>query len=132
MMSTHFTSFDGMPYPTEHSTYSTPADLITLGEAAMKFRLFRAIVARRQYRLAGTAGHHAYVWQQTNKLIGSYPGALGIKTGDTKAAGNCLLFEARWHDVTLIGVVLHASPTANPGSAIVAARRLLNWAYGRT
>jgi serine-type D-Ala-D-Ala carboxypeptidase (penicillin-binding protein 5/6) len=131
MTSTHFTSFDGMPYPTEQSTYSTPADLITLGRAAMKFRLFRAIVARRQYRLAVTASHHAYVWQQTNKLIGSYSGALGIKTGDTKAAGNCLLFEARWHGVTLIGVVLHASPTANPGSAIVAARRLLNWGYGR-
>jgi serine-type D-Ala-D-Ala carboxypeptidase (penicillin-binding protein 5/6) len=131
MTSTHFTSFDGMPYPTEHSTYSTPADLVTLGAAAMKFRLFREIVARRRDRLAVTASHHAYVWQQTNKLIGSYPGALGIKTGDTKAAGNCLLFEARWHDVTLIGVVLHASPTANPGSAIVAARRLLNWGFGR-
>ena len=132
MTSTRFTSFDGMPYPTEHSTYSTPADLITLGAAAMKFPLFRAIVARRHYRLTVTASHHAYAWQQTNKLIGSYPGALGIKTGDTKAAGNCLLFEARWHGVTLIGVVLHASPTANPGSAIVAARHLLNWAFGRT
>jgi hypothetical protein len=47
MTSTHFTSFDGVPYPTEHSTYSTPADLVTLGAAAMKFPLFRAIVARR-------------------------------------------------------------------------------------
>jgi serine-type D-Ala-D-Ala carboxypeptidase (penicillin-binding protein 5/6) len=132
MMSTHFTSFDGMPYPTEHSTYSTPADLLTLGMAAMKYPLFRAIVARRVVRLPATADHHRYVWRQTNKLIGSYQGALGIKTGDTKAAGNCLLFEARRHGVTLIGVVLHASPTSNPGSAIVAARRLLNWAFGST
>jgi serine-type D-Ala-D-Ala carboxypeptidase (penicillin-binding protein 5/6) len=131
MTSTHFTSFDGMPYPTEHSTYSTPADLITLGAAAMRFRLFREIVARRQYRLGATQSHHAYLWQQTNKLIGSYQGALGIKTGDTKAAGNCLLFEARQNGVTLIGVVLRASPTANPGSAIVAAGQLLNWAFGR-
>jgi serine-type D-Ala-D-Ala carboxypeptidase (penicillin-binding protein 5/6) len=131
MTSTHFTSFDGMPYPTEHSTYSTPADLVTLGLAAMKYPLFRAIVSTRVYRLPVTAGHHRYVWRQTNKLIGSYRGALGIKTGDTKAAGNCLLFEARRHGVTLIGVVLHASPTSNPGSAIVAARRLLNWEFGR-
>jgi serine-type D-Ala-D-Ala carboxypeptidase (penicillin-binding protein 5/6) len=132
MTSTHFTSFDGMPYPTEHSTYSTPADLITLGAAAMRFRLFRAIVAQRRYRLPVTRSHHAYLWQQTNKLIGSYPGAVGIKTGDTKAAGNCLLFEARRKGVTLIGVVLYARPTANPGSAIVAARRLLNWGFGRS
>ena len=131
MTSTHFTSFDGMPYPTEHSTYSTPADLVTLGMAAMKFRLFRGIVARRRYRLPVTAGHHGYLWRQTNKLIGSYRGALGIKTGDTKAAGNCLLFEARRHGVALIGVVLHASPTSNPGSAIVAGRRLLSWAFSR-
>lgn len=131
MTSTHFTSFDGMPYPTERSTYSTPADLVTLGSAAMKYPLFRAIVALRLYRLPVTAGHHRYVWRQTNKLVGSYRGALGIKTGDTKAAGNCLLFEARRRGVTLIGVVLHASPTSNPGSAIVAARRLLNWAFSR-
>ncbi len=131
MTSTHFTSFDGMPYPTEHSTYSTPADLVTLGMAAMKFRLFRGIVARRRDRVPVTAGHHGYLWRQTNKLIGSYRGALGIKTGDTKAAGNCLLFEARRHGVALIGVVLHASPTSNPGSAIVAARRLLSWAFSR-
>jgi len=131
MTSTHFTSFDGMPYPTEHSTYSTPADLVTLGLAAMKYQLFRAIVARRLYRLPVTASHHRYVWRQTNKLIGSYRGALGIKTGDTKAAGNCLLFEARQHGITLIGVVLHAGPTSNPGSAIVAGRRLLKWAFAR-
>jgi serine-type D-Ala-D-Ala carboxypeptidase (penicillin-binding protein 5/6) len=130
MTSTHFTSFDGMPYPTEHSTYSTPADLLTLGTAAMKYPLFRAIVARRLVRLHVTADHHRYVWHQTNMLIGSYRGALGIKTGDTKAAGNCLLFEGRRHGVTLIGVVLHASPTSDPGSAILAARRLLNWAFG--
>jgi serine-type D-Ala-D-Ala carboxypeptidase (penicillin-binding protein 5/6) len=131
MASTHFTSFDGMPYPTEHSTYSTPADLITLGLAAMRFPVFQSIVAMRKYRVRATTSHHAYLWQQTNMLIGSYQGALGIKTGDTKAAGNCLLFEARRRGVTLIGVVLHASPTSNPGSAIVVARRLLNWAFAR-
>jgi serine-type D-Ala-D-Ala carboxypeptidase (penicillin-binding protein 5/6) len=32
---THFTNFDGLPYPTGYSTYSTPADLIKIGLAAM-------------------------------------------------------------------------------------------------
>jgi D-alanyl-D-alanine carboxypeptidase (penicillin-binding protein 5/6) len=71
------------------------------------------------------------VWIQTNKLIGSYRGAIGIKTGSTDAAGNCLLFEARRGKLTLIGVILHASPTSNPGSAIVAARRVLNLGFSR-
>ena len=129
---THFTSFDGMPFPTEHSTYSTPADLIRLGEAAMKYKLFREIVARRYYKLPATATHHHYRWVQTNKLMFRYRGALGIKTGDTAVAGNCLLFEARRGGVTLIGVVLHAAPGSNPLSAIMAARQLLNWGFSHT
>ncbi len=54
---THFSNFDGMPWPGEYSTWSTPGNLITLGRYAMSC-------------------------------------AIGIKTGDTLAAGNCLLFEA--------------------------------------
>ena len=44
MTHTHFTSPDGLPYPTEYSTYSTPSDLLTLGLAAMKLPAFRSIV----------------------------------------------------------------------------------------
>ena len=132
MISTHFSSFDGMPYPSEYSTYSTPGDLIRLGEQAMSIPLFRQIVAQRGYHLRASTDHHAYLWYQTNQLIGSYRGAIGIKTGDTKVAGNCLLFEARRGAQTLLGVVLHASPTSNPSSAIAAAARLLNWGFGRT
>jgi D-alanyl-D-alanine carboxypeptidase (penicillin-binding protein 5/6) len=129
MTGTHFTSFDGMPYPTEYSTYSTPADLIKLGEQAMRYKLFRQIVARRRFQLRPTARQHGYTWLNTNKLIGSYHGALGIKTGDTDKAGNCLLFEARRGKLTLIGVVLHANPSSNPLAAIDAARIVLNWGF---
>jgi len=129
MKSTHFTSFDGMPHPTGYSTYSTPADLIRLGEQAMREPLFRQIVAQRSYYLPATGRHHSYTWYTTNGLLFSFRGALGIKTGNTLAAGNCLLFEARRGGRTLIGVVLHASPSANPGSAIVAAARVLTWGF---
>jgi serine-type D-Ala-D-Ala carboxypeptidase (penicillin-binding protein 5/6) len=131
MTSTHFTSFDGMPFPTETSTYSTPADLILLGEQAMRIPLFAQIVGQKQYVLPAGNGHHKYKWVQTNKLIGTYSGATGLKTGDTDAAGNCLLFEATRNGVTLIGVVLHARPTSNPGSAVVAAARVLNWGFAQ-
>jgi serine-type D-Ala-D-Ala carboxypeptidase (penicillin-binding protein 5/6) len=129
MKHTHFTSPDGLPYPTEYSTYSTPADLLTLGTAAMKLPAFRAIVSQRFYNLPKSRGHHAYWWGNTNDLIGSYQGAEGIKTGYTDAAGHCLLFEAVRHGVTLIGVVL-GSPATGPASASDAATRLLNWGFG--
>ena len=129
MTRTHFTSFDGMPYPTEHSTYSTPHDLVLLGEQAMKLPLFRKIVAQQQYKVRRTRLHHSYVWGTTNHLVGSYRGALGIKTGDTKAAGNCLLFAARRDGHTLVGVVLHANPSDNFDATFGAARRILNWGF---
>jgi len=130
MTRTHFTSPDGLPYPTEYSTYSTPADLLTLGIAAMKLPVFRAIVGQQFYHVARRKGvHHAYWWDNTNGLIGTYRGADGIKTGYTDAARHCLLFEAVRHGKTLIGDVL-GSPTTGPDAAAQAAARLLNWGFG--
>jgi serine-type D-Ala-D-Ala carboxypeptidase (penicillin-binding protein 5/6) len=128
MLHTHFTSPDGLPYPTEYSTYSTPADLLTLGTAAMRSPVFRSIVAQPFYQLKKGRLHHAYWWDNTNGLIGSYQGADGIKTGYTDAARHCLLFEAVRHGVTLIGVVL-GSPVTGPFTAAQAAARLLNWGF---
>jgi serine-type D-Ala-D-Ala carboxypeptidase (penicillin-binding protein 5/6) len=129
MTSTHFAGFDGLPIPTEYSTYSTPRDLIRLGEQVMKRPLFHAIVGQRSYALPAGDGHHHYLWVQTDKLVGSYPGAAGIKTGYTHGAGTCLLFEASRGGRTLIGVVLHASAADNPPVAAADARRLLTWGF---
>ncbi len=128
MTHTHFTSPDGLPYPTEVSTYSTPADLLTLGVAAMKSTVFRSIVAQHIYQIPKGPGHHHYWWQNTNDLIGSYPGADGIKTGYTNAALHCLLFEASRGELTLIGDVL-GSPATSPASGADAATRVLNWGF---
>jgi D-alanyl-D-alanine carboxypeptidase (penicillin-binding protein 5/6) len=128
MTRTHFSNFDGLPWPTEYSTYSTPADLLTLGRVAMTSRVFRSIVAQRSYRLAAGNGHHAYLWRNLDPLLGVYPGATGIKTGYTAAAGRCLLFAATRNGRSLIGVTL-ASP--GTGTTVNGAdpTRLLNWAF---
>jgi serine-type D-Ala-D-Ala carboxypeptidase (penicillin-binding protein 5/6) len=128
---THFSNYDGLPIPTELSTYSSPADLVRLGEQAMRYPLFRQIVAMRRYALPATRHHHRYVWQSTNLLLRYYRGAVGIKTGSTLAAGDCLLFEARRDRSTLIGVVLHANPTDSVFSRFKAARLMLNWGFGQ-
>jgi D-alanyl-D-alanine carboxypeptidase (penicillin-binding protein 5/6) len=125
---TYFSNFDGMPWPSEYSTWSTPANLITLGRYAMSYPVFSAIVSQVSYSLPAGGGHHGYFWQNTNSLIGVYPGATGIKTGDTQAAGNCLLFEATQSGQTLIGVTL-----GTPGDDITVtgpvATRVLNWGF---
>ncbi len=125
---THFSNFDGLPYPSEDSNYSTPADLITLGRIAMQSTVFRSIVDQRTYRVAAGDGHHAYVWHNTDPLLGVYPGAIGIKTGYTEAAGHCLLFEATRDGRSFIGVTLD-SPGVGTTVNGIDPTRLLNWAF---
>jgi serine-type D-Ala-D-Ala carboxypeptidase (penicillin-binding protein 5/6) len=126
---THFSNFDGLPYPTSYSNYSTAANLLVLGRAAMRLPAFRSVVDRRGYRLAAGSGHHAYRWTNLNPLIGRYPGAIGIKPGYTRAAGQCLLFEATRNGHAVIGVTLHSPGSISPLSP-ADATRVLNWAFG--
>jgi serine-type D-Ala-D-Ala carboxypeptidase (penicillin-binding protein 5/6) len=128
MTRTHFANFDGLPYPTEYSTYSTPHDLMLLARAAMKHAVFRQIVAQRTHLIAATSSHHRYYWTNTNLLLGSYSGADGIKTGFTSAAGYCLLFAAARGTQVLVGVVLHSTAT-EPDERFTAAARMLNWGF---
>jgi serine-type D-Ala-D-Ala carboxypeptidase (penicillin-binding protein 5/6) len=130
MTRTHFSNFDGLPYPTSYSTYSTAANLLTLGRAAMLLPAFRSVVDLRSYYLAAGSGHHAYLWKNLNPLLGHYPGAIGIKPGYTGAAGQCLLFEATRNGYFVIGVTLDSPgsiSTPNPADAI----RILNWAFSQ-
>jgi serine-type D-Ala-D-Ala carboxypeptidase (penicillin-binding protein 5/6) len=128
MTHTHFTSPDGLPYPTETSTYSTPSDLLTLGLAAMRSPVFRSIVSQQFFHLPKGKGHHQYWWDNTNALVASYPGAVGIKDGYTDDAGHCLLFEAVRNGRTLIGVVL-GSPATGVAAGAQDAARMLNWGF---
>jgi serine-type D-Ala-D-Ala carboxypeptidase (penicillin-binding protein 5/6) len=125
---THFTSPDGLPYPTETSTYSTPSDLLALGLAAMRFPVFRSIVSQQFFHLPKAPGHHQYWWDNTNDLITSYQGAVGIKDGYTDDAGHCLLFEAVRNGRALIGVVLD-SPSTGVAAGARDAAQMLNWGF---
>jgi serine-type D-Ala-D-Ala carboxypeptidase (penicillin-binding protein 5/6) len=125
---THFTSPDGLPYPTETSTYSTPASVVKLGEIAMSYPEFRSIVDLRVYNLPKGHGHSAVSVTNDNQLLSDYRGAIGIKTGFTNDAGHTLLFEAIRGDRDLIGVVLGSPPTGY-FTADQDATKVLNWGF---
>ena len=131
---THFSDPSGLPNPGQYTNYSTVRDLISLGRDAMKLAVFRQVVATRSYHVATGAGHRAHTWKNLNQLLTSYSGAIGIKTGFTAVAGECLLFEARRGSTTLIGAVLHsaASESASDQAAPVRdATAMLNWGFSR-
>ena len=71
--------------------FSTAADMARLSIYAMRRNALNFIVRQpdRQIRVIGATGERSYRIRNTNELIGE-TGILGIKTGTTEAAGQCL------------------------------------------
>ncbi|MCK7622368.1 serine hydrolase [Streptomyces sp. RS10V-4] len=119
---TEFTSFDG-----GGSDSSTPTELAELARYAMKNDTFRTIVKTKQYKGEAPAANgrtRYYTWNNTNQLLGSYDGVIGIKTGTTTPAGDCLVFAATRGDKTLVGTVL------NSADRYADAAKLLDYGFG--
>ena len=99
---THTTVGDATGF--NDNTYSTAADMVQLGLAAVNNPTIADIAAQPSATLpvAGTV-------QNLNFLLGQ-DGVVGLKTGNTDKAGGCYLFAANrqvlGHKVTLVGSIL--------------------------
>ncbi|PKO21684.1 MAG: D-alanyl-D-alanine carboxypeptidase [Chloroflexi bacterium HGW-Chloroflexi-1] len=94
---THFTNAHGLD---DDAGTASAADLIVLARAALDYPAFARIVAMPQAYVAGRT------LTNTNELLGLYPGADGVKTGTTSAAGECLIASATRDGHRLLVVVL--------------------------
>ncbi|MBC9714293.1 D-alanyl-D-alanine carboxypeptidase [Streptomyces sp. TRM66268-LWL] len=109
LRNTHFDSFDGIG---NGANYSTPRDLTKIASSAMKSSTFRAIVKTKstKQKVTTKSGGYRYMsWSNTNTLLGSYNGAIGVKTGSGPEAGYCLVFAATRNGKTVIGTVLKST-----------------------
>lgn len=100
---TVFLSPHGLPATGHHTT---AWDLALITREAMKNPRFREIVSTQRASLPWQDHEYSRVLTNKNKLLSTYPGALGVKTGYTKAAGRCLVFAAERDGLELIGAVL--------------------------
>ncbi|QFR98228.1 D-alanyl-D-alanine carboxypeptidase [Streptomyces tsukubensis] len=103
---THFDTFDGISHGNNHST---ARDLAKLGQRAMLQPVFADVVQNTQYKTEAPAanGHtRYYTWNNTNELLGTYDGALGVKTGSGPEDGYCVVFAAKRDNRTLVGAIL--------------------------
>jgi D-alanyl-D-alanine carboxypeptidase len=101
---THFVNPNGMP---NLDNYSTACDLVKLSRYCMRDSLFAQIVGTQEKDIPLTDGRHMPC-RNTNALLTTYEGCLGIKTGFTRQAGNCLASVATRDGVTLYLVLLNS------------------------
>ena len=122
LQDTHATSPVGLDNP---DMYSSAYDLAVLATLDYKhWPLFRSIVDTRQAVLPASSLHSAFELTNVDQLLELYPDAVGIKTGYTGNAGNCLVGLAVRDGHRLLSVLM------NQASYIFAtSRALLDWGF---
>jgi D-alanyl-D-alanine carboxypeptidase len=111
---THFVNPSGLD-AADH--YSSAYDLAQLARRAMRDEVFRAIVAAPRVSADG------FVLNGHNPLIGAYPGADGVKTGSTDAAGKAIVGSAVRNGHRVYVVALHSNDVLADSTA------LFDWAW---
>lgn len=120
---TVFTTPHGLPADGHHTT---AWDLALIAREAMQNPVFREIVSTQRATLPWSGHEYSRVLNNKNKLLSAYAGAMGVKTGYTKAAGRCLVFAAERNGLELIGVVLNCPDWFDEAAAILD-RGFENW-----
>lgn len=110
----------GMPHPNQ---LTSAQDLALITKAALEKSEFRKIVGTKTYRWRSRG------WQGTiknsNRLFSIYDGAIGVKTGNTREAGYCLVAAAQRGGQTYIAVILKSQEKAVWQDA----RKLLDYGF---
>ncbi|MGN9843355.1 D-alanyl-D-alanine carboxypeptidase family protein [Nonomuraea sp. H19] len=127
MNDTRYVNADGLPMPGGDG-YSTAKDQAVLAAKALQVPLIKEAAGTSNYSLDATPEHRSYDWRNTNKLLRTTPGAIGLKTGFTGAAGFCLAFAGEQDGRRLVGIVLGESVSSR---RFATAEALLTWGAGR-
>lgn len=112
---THFTNPSGI-HDTEH--YSTAYDMALIARYCMKNQTFRNIVSKVTCTVEATDKYEKRFFRNTNDLIDPkskyyYEYAIGMKTGFTSQAKNCLISASLKDGLELITVALGAEAASD-------------------
>lgn len=100
LKNTHFTNPHGLA---DDAHYTTARELASLTAYALQNETFREICSSKKETLPGDR-----LVVNHNKMLFTYEGAYGVKTGFTKATGRCLVTAAERDGVRLVAVTLNA------------------------
>lgn len=105
MTNTHFVTPSGLDNK-EH--FSSAYDMALLGAEAIQNPEFAAVCSTKSIRVAYGNPEYLRTLSNHNRLLRSYEGCIGVKTGFTKKSGRCLVSAVRRDGVTLVAVTLCA------------------------
>lgn len=104
LKNTHFDNPHGLHSPTH---YTSAYDLATMTAYALKNPLFLEIVSSKSHKVEdGEYLEGRYIYNK-NKLLSSFEGANGVKTGYTTDSGRCFVGAAQRNGMQLVSVVLN-------------------------
>ena len=105
MTNTVFTNPCGFDIGNHHST---PQDLLTLAEYAIKNPVFNDITRLNQHTYYSLNSGRKFVAHTHNQLLNQYEYAVGVKTGYTSKAGPCLIARAKKEDRDCLIIMLNS------------------------
>ena len=103
----NFVNPHGLP---DDDHYTSARDLAILTCAALDNSDFCEIVSSKTARISNEGMEYERVLVNKNKLLNSYLGADGVKTGYTKKAGRCFVGSATRDGMQVVTVVLNCGP----------------------
>ena len=118
LVNTHFENPHGLD---ADNHYTSANDLAVITAEALKNQDFLKISATYKKEIESSASKRLLV--NHNKLLNSYDGCIGVKTGYTKKSGRSLVGAASKNDLTLISVTINAPDDWNDH------RKLLDYGF---
>lgn len=100
---THFSNPHGLD---SDGHYTTARELAAIAAAALENETFAEMAGTYKKVISTEDGSISRLLVNHNRMLRSYDGAIGVKTGYTSGAGRCLVSAARRDGVTLIAVTL--------------------------
>ena len=123
MENTHFMNPHGLD---TDGHYSSARDMLILGRHAMSIPEFANVVRSRVMVFPDAPDGTQRGATNTNRILNSYPGSIGVKTGETPRAGLTYVGAAERYGRRIYVVVLHSVGQRAHFSDAIA---LYNWAF---
>jgi len=118
LTNTNFTNVSGVEGPNH---YTSAYDIAMIARTALRRPAFSTIVSTKNITITSLKGH-TYPLESTNILLGK-PGIVGVKTGWTPEAGECLvILVTKDNHPVLISLL-------NSNDRFGEAQKIINWVY---